>query len=180
MIVILLSMSSYIVWQHTVSTTGYETGTVQRRRVNIKAASDSWDYFTSYYKIKTGRELSFSEVNSQLKNVEYPMLNSVVPLNELLKNPDRAILQNYEITGKIASKVKINSKTSNYAIISTNRGYVRVYYFFDLPPENNGDVVTIKGIVLGKPDDKQGDVTSFVSTTGFTKYGNTTFSVDTK
>lgn len=169
LLISIIVMSSYLVISSSQRHTGYETGGSVRKRVNIRVAEDSWDYFSDYYKIKTGNALTYDEVNTRLKDKDDVPLNNELPLNELLKNPDRAILRPYVLTGRITSKVKISSSVSNYAVLSTPQGFIRVFYFFDLPQENNGELVSIKGIILGKPDDKQGDITSVVSTTDFTK-----------
>jgi len=169
LLVSIILMSSYVVISSSRRHTGYETGSTIRKKVNIRVAEDSWEYFSDYYKIKTGNSLTYDEVTNRLKNKDDTPLNEELPLNELLKNPDRALLRPYWFTGRLTSKVKVSSSISNYAVLETPQGFVRVFYFFDLPPENNGEVVNIKGIILGKPDDKQGDITSIVSTANFTE-----------
>ena len=168
LLISIVAMSTYLVVSNNIRHTGYETGGSIRKRVNIRVAEDSWDYFSDYYKIKTGNSLTYNEVSSRLNDKKDVPLNAELPLNELLKNPDRAILRPYVLIGRITSKVKISSSVSNYAILSTPQGFVRVFYFYDLPQENNGELVSVKAIILGKPDDKQGDVTSAISTADFT------------
>lgn len=173
-LVIITAMIGFVLWRNHTTYTGVDTGSKDRTEVNTRNALSTWDELSGYYKIKTGTSLTYKETERRLEDPSDKPLTDVVTLNSLLNNPDKALLRKYQVSGMITSKVRVSNSPVDYVTLSTRKGYVRVYYFFDLPYEDNGDNITITGIVLGKPDDKRGDITSFVSTSGFTSLNKAT------
>lgn len=173
-LVIITAMIGFVLWRNHTAYTGVDTGSKSRTEVNTRNAISTWNSLSEYYKTKTGTSLTYKETERRLEDPTDRPLTDVVTLNSLLNNPDKALLRKYQVSGTITSKVKISNSPVDYLMLSTSKGYVRVYYFFDLPYEDNGTNIIVTGIVLGKPDDKRGDVASFVSTSGFTSLNKAT------
>lgn len=152
---------------------GYEFSDNKRVRVDVRTASDSWSSLSGLYNSKTGASLTQKEVEQKISDKDYTSLDAEVPLNSMLANPDRVLFRKYKLSGIIVSKVRMLNSNVDYALVKTPYGTVRVYYFSDLPYQDINTRVTVVGIVLGRPYNKQGDIVSLVSESYYTTTNST-------
>lgn len=162
-LVVFLTWQLYMSHQHNVMNTGYEYGTGRRVKVNTKVANSSWVYHQNMFKNKMGEPLTPDYLDKELSYKEGTLNAKRVPLDALFHNPDTVVFSNYTIRGILLNKIRTSSSGSDYLILRTPSGDIRVYYFGSLPYQSNNTPIEITGIVLGLPDDNPSDRVSMIS-----------------
>lgn len=168
-LVMCILMPAVVFYTQSRQNYGYEFSKDKRIRVDVHSAYTSWQSLSKMYKNKTGSELDNKSLDQRLRNSNYVSVENEVSVNSMLANPDRVLFRKYTFDGIIASKIRIVNSNVDYALIKTESGTIRVYYFSDLPYQDIGSPVTVTGIVLGRPYDKEGDIVSFISEADYTK-----------
>lgn len=121
------------------------------------------------FKNKMGEPLTPGYLNKVLSYTEGTVNAARVPLGTLFHNPDTLVFSNYTLKGILLNKIRTSSSGSDYIILRTPVGDVRVYYFGLLPYQSNNTPVEVTGIVLGLPDDNTSDKVSLISNIENTK-----------
>ncbi len=173
--VILLVVVMFLGWQlytqhkNTVMNTGYEYGTGKKTKVNTKIANSSWSYHHRMFKNKTGEELTPSYLSKAIS--EKLAIENVkrVPFDVLYHNPDTLAFSNYQVQGLLLNKIRTSYTGSDYIILRTHLGDIRVYYFGSLPYQPDNTPISITGIVLGVPNDNTSDKLAMISNVDNTK-----------
>jgi len=168
-LVVFLTWQLFVSHQHNVMNTGYEYGAGRRVKVNTKVANSSWAYHQNMFKSKIGEPLTPEYLNKELSYTEGTVNATRVPLGTLFHNPDTLVFSNYTLKGILLNKIRTSSSGSDYIILRTPVGDVRVYYFGSLPYQSNNTPVEVTGIVLGLPDDNPSDKVSLISNIENTK-----------
>ena len=171
LVVIILFLGWQLYYQHksNVMNTGYEYGTGKRIKVNTKIANSAWSYHESMFKSKMGEALTPDYLSKEIS--EKSAIENVkrVPLDVLYHNPDTLAFSNYQVNGLLLNKIRTSSTGSDYIILRTHLGDIRVYYFGSLPYQPNNSLISVTGIVLGVPDNNTSDRVSMISNVENTK-----------
>jgi len=162
-------MPAIVFYMQSRQSYGYEFSNDKRVRVDVHSAYSSWQSLSKMYKNKTGSELDNKSLDERLKDSNYISVEDEVSVNNMLANPDRVLFRKYTFDGIIVSKIRIVNSNVDYALVKTDSGTIRVYYFSDLPYQDVDAPVSVTGIVLGRPYDKEGDIVSFISEADYTK-----------
>lgn len=171
LVVIILFLGWQLYSQHkdTVMNTGYEYGTGKRVKVTTKIANSSWSYHNTMFKNKMGESLSPEYLNKEISEKDAVDNVKKVPLDLMYHNPDTVAFSNYKVTGILLNKIRTSSTGSDYVILRTVVGDIRVYYFGSLPYQPNNSKISVVGIVLGIPDTNPSDKVSMISNVENTK-----------
>ena len=162
-IVLFLGWQLYTQHKNNVINTGYEYGTGKRVKVNTKIANSSWAYHENMFKNKMGEQLTPEYLSKEISVKEALENVKRVPLDVMYHNPDTIAFSNYQINGILLNKIRTSSTGSDYIILRSPVGDVRVYYFGSLPYQANNSPITVTGIVLGIPENNPNDRVSMIS-----------------